>query len=173
MGDVELKINSVHDLLRLYDTEFLAGAYETLLGRPLDIDGVRSYLNAMREGHDREFVIYSLATSPEGLRFQSDLDGLPQFLRLQKRLRTAPFSILLKALYGLRRQRLQVNRLENMIGCLDSRLNKIESAAQTPREIASATLSPPTQDDKANSLIKSPRAREIFDRLTSTDILKG
>jgi hypothetical protein len=172
-GDLDLKINSVHDLLRLYDADFLAAAYETLLGRRLDIDGVRSYLNLLREGHDREFVIYALATSPEGLQFQSDLDGLPQFLKLQQRLRRSPLAIFLRVVYRLRYQRLQANRVESMIGCLESRIARLESVAQTPREVAVSTASPPNEDRQALRLIKSPRAREIFDRLHADRSSKG
>jgi hypothetical protein len=179
-GDLDLKINSVHDLLRLYDADFLAAAYETLLGRRLDIDGVRSYLNLLREGHDREFVIYALATSPEGLQFQSDLDGLPQFLKLQQRLRRSPLAIFLRVVYRLRYQRLQANRVESMIGCLESsivrlesRITRLESVAQTLREVAVSTASPPNEDRQALRLIKSPRAREIFDRLHADRSSKG
>ncbi len=151
----------------------MAAAYESLLGRPLDIDGVRSYLNVIREGHDREFVIYALATSPEGLQFQSELDGLFQFLKLQRRLRRRPLSFFVKVVYGFRRQRLQANRLENMIGVLESRLSKLERAAAQPREAIVSTSAGPNQDHEADNLIKSPRAHDIFERLKSNETLKG
>jgi len=160
-------------LLRLYDTDFLAAAYETLLGRPLDVAGLQSYLTALREGLDREFVIYTLATSPEGLGFQSDLDGLPQFLKLQTRLRKSRFAILLRFVYRIRRQRLQTNRIETMIGGLDSRLSRLENAQQSPRGLSGSPLSRRDHQGDAESFIKSPRAREIFQRLTSNEILEG
>jgi len=163
----------VHELLRLYDTEFLAGAYETLLGRPLDAAGVRSYLTRLREGHDRESFIYALATSPEGVRFQSDLDGLPQFLNLQRRLQTSRLAIALRVVYRLRRQQLQANRLENMIGGLESRLSRLEGAQQTPLKISSSYLTLPEQPHDVSRFIKSPRAFEIFSKLNSNGRLEG
>jgi len=140
-----------------------------LLGRPLDIASGQSYINVLREGHDRESIIYALATSPEGAKFQSDLDGLPQFLNLQRRLRRRPFSIFLKVIYGIRRQRLQINRLENMIGCLDRRLSNLENGASIPGVTHTASSSRPKQDSDADSFIKSPRAKDIFARLKSNE----
>jgi FkbM family methyltransferase len=74
--------HSVADLLKFNDSDFVQCAYLSLLGRPVDSEGLRTYLTHVRAGADRLDLIRALATSPEGSQLDPDrLSGLREALR--------------------------------------------------------------------------------------------
>jgi hypothetical protein len=143
-------IVSVHQLLELHDAEFVDAAHHALLGRAPERGTRDGYIQVLRDGHDKDAVLYQLAISEEAKRHANDLRDLPAFLHLQHRLRSRPFGPILKLVYLLRKHRMQLNRIENALGRLQSRG---PSSGQSD------------YSDAGYKSITSPRARMIFRRL--------
>jgi hypothetical protein len=143
-------IASLAQLLELHDAEFVDAMHLALLGRAPDRGAREGYIRVLREGHDKEAVLYGLATSEEAKRYKNNLHDLPPFLHLHHRMRSRPFGPLLKMVYLLRKHRMQLNRIENTLGRLQS-----------------GSLSPGRSRNGGTGYnsITSPRAREIFRRL--------
>ena len=77
---------SVDELLKLNDYDFVECAYLSILGRPVDAEGLANYLQHVRAGADRLALIRALATSPEGARLdQARLPGLKEALQKVRR----------------------------------------------------------------------------------------
>lgn len=56
--------------------QFLHSAYAALFGRPLDVEGRRTYCASMRAGFSKIHILYSLVNSPEGKSLGLSLPGL-------------------------------------------------------------------------------------------------
>jgi hypothetical protein len=148
------RVESVHHLLQLHDVEFVEAAYHALLRRAPEPSALDLNTRLLREGHDKEALLYGLAISEEAARRPSELHDLPPFLHLHRRLRTSRLAPLLKLVYLFRRQRMQMNRIENALG----RLQAAAASGRVNGGDATQTL--------AYASIKSPRAREIFRKLS-------
>lgn len=78
---------SLSELLSLYDRAFVRCAYLTLLGRPVDPDGMISYLRLVRRGERKIAIVSRLVRSREGRDFDADLSGLAKGLADYRRSR--------------------------------------------------------------------------------------
>ena len=77
-----LKIN---DLLTLNDHIFIHYAYQSLLGRPPDTEGLRYYLARFRAGFSKISIIMQIVSSEEGQESSYDLSGLSDSIKHYKR----------------------------------------------------------------------------------------
>ncbi|MEE4454245.1 hypothetical protein [Novosphingobium resinovorum] len=78
---------SLAELLSLHDRAFVRCAYLTLLGRPVDPDGMTSYLRLVRRGERKIAIVSRLVRSREGCDFDADLPGLAKGLANYRRSR--------------------------------------------------------------------------------------
>jgi hypothetical protein len=83
LADLKLKqqeasvtIEHAADLLNLYGKAFVWAAYQSILGRDADDDGLATYSGLLRDGFSRSYVIAALATSPESVARGAALPGL-------------------------------------------------------------------------------------------------
>lgn len=63
---------------------FVRWAYVTMLGRPVDPEGLAFYLRRMEEGKSRISVLKQLKLSTEGRMFDAQLPGLDIAIRQAK-----------------------------------------------------------------------------------------
>ena len=93
--DLSLTPNGELDqLANLYDEEFVAAAYQVILGRPPDAGGFRNYLAQVRTGADRMLIVAEMARSPEG-RGRRAVPGMEAFIKRYARQRDGFWSRLL------------------------------------------------------------------------------
>ena len=64
------------ELLNLYDQQFVLCAYQTLLGRTPDSEGLGYYLNRLRAGFSKIQILAQLRLSSEGKTYAANLPGL-------------------------------------------------------------------------------------------------
>lgn len=72
------------DLLDLHDTRFVQVAYETILRRPADPNGLRHYVRQLREGLPKERIVSMIALSEEGRRVAASVPGLNEVVQRGK-----------------------------------------------------------------------------------------
>jgi len=92
---------SVDELILRGDRDFVEFAFLTLLGRPVDDDGLRHYLGLLAGGRSRERIICDLRSSPEGRAFAADTPGLTRLMQRQQLLSIPVIGQILRAV-GLR-----------------------------------------------------------------------
>lgn len=66
-----LTIDNLVDLLELESGEFIFKAYELVVGRPADIDGITHYVMVLRRKVPRVVVLAEMRSSPEGEAYRS------------------------------------------------------------------------------------------------------
>ncbi len=105
---------SVDQILNLHGDAFVARAYELLLKRSPDQDGMRNYLQRLRVGDSREQILAQIAESPEGQKCGAELKGLPELILSQRASSRRIFGNFFR---GSQIER-QVHRVENEFGRL-------------------------------------------------------
>jgi hypothetical protein len=79
-GPLTVKAASASELLTLHGREFVQSAYLTLFDRPADPEGLVRYLEVLRSGFSRSFVLAAFADSPEGKERAAKVTGLTNLL---------------------------------------------------------------------------------------------
>jgi GT2 family glycosyltransferase/ubiquinone/menaquinone biosynthesis C-methylase UbiE len=74
-------ISSVDDLLLIDDHAFVLGAYQALLGRQPDAEGLKHYLHALRQGEPRLQILHDMRHSTEGRERSPQLRGFDEAMR--------------------------------------------------------------------------------------------
>jgi GT2 family glycosyltransferase/glycosyltransferase involved in cell wall biosynthesis len=114
----ETTVHSVDDLLELSGNLFIESAYRHVLGRPADISGLHHYLERLRRGTSKESVVAQLRNSREGLSYGSNLPGLEQIVRREKRSRLPLIGSFIQKKQAVG----QLNVIENKVGNVESLL---------------------------------------------------
>jgi hypothetical protein len=70
----------VNDLMNFHGAMFVKAAYLALFKREADAEGLARYVEVLRSGYSRSYVLDALATSPEASEKSSDLPGLTSLL---------------------------------------------------------------------------------------------
>jgi hypothetical protein len=70
----------VNDLMNFHGAMFVKAAYLALFKREADAEGLARYVEVLRSGYSRSYVLDALATSPEASEKSSDLPGLRSLL---------------------------------------------------------------------------------------------
>ena len=76
---------SVEDLLSYYDEDFVRCAYQTLLGREPDEDGLRYYLIRVRSGVDKMEILAQIRCGVEGKKRKCNIEGLDKHINSYRR----------------------------------------------------------------------------------------
>jgi len=104
-------VHHLKDLLSYDDVAFIHAAYQTILGRGVDEDGMKCYLLMLREGATKVEILGKLQHSPEGKHRGTRLEGLALAHALEKVSRwpvLGSLTAVVVAIWNLRRnQRLQ------------------------------------------------------------------
>lgn len=79
----KMKIQNVTELFGLDDREFISSAFENLIGRKPDDQGMRYYLGRLALGNSRQSVILQLAKSDEALG-GSTIHGLNKLIKQEQ-----------------------------------------------------------------------------------------
>lgn len=118
--DVEqAEIHSVNDLLGLDDEAFVRAAYANLLCRVPDPLGYADFVQQIRRGVSKEFVIVAMANSKEGRHARPQLSGLEVLIQQH----AALGSRILARWRGWRQAPL--NRLDSGLRSLDNKLARL------------------------------------------------
>lgn len=75
----------VNDLMNFHGAMFVKAAYLALFKREADAQGLARYLEVLRSGFSRSYVLEALAASPEAREKSSDLPGLKALLAAYRR----------------------------------------------------------------------------------------
>jgi chromosome segregation ATPase len=104
--------NNINQLLELNDAAFVEGAYQALLGRAADPEGMRYYLGRLRAGYDKTGIIAQIAMSAEMRPTEKKKPSLQEAIASTKNARHW-----LKGIFS-RNDRIerQVHRIENELG---------------------------------------------------------
>ena len=76
---------TLDDLLTLQDEDFVTSAYQVLLGRSPDADGMAYYLGQLHVGIEKIWILAQLHLSPEGKAYAADLPGLDMAVQRYQR----------------------------------------------------------------------------------------
>lgn len=75
------RANSLSDLLRWDDLDFVRCAYVTILGRQPDMSGQTDYAQRLRAGESKLDILWQLRRSPEAKQHDPGIAGLDHVLR--------------------------------------------------------------------------------------------
>jgi Domain of unknown function (DUF4214) len=104
--------NNINQLLELNDAAFVEGAYQALLGRAADPEGMHYYLGRLRAGYDKTGIIAQIAMSAEMQLIEKKSPVLKEIIAANKNARHW-----LKGVFGRdNRVEHQVHRIENELG---------------------------------------------------------
>jgi FkbM family methyltransferase len=165
---------SVDELLAMQDAQFVACAYISILGRPVDPDGLRTYLGHVRGGADKAELVLEIAASPEAQDSPSiKLAGLDLLAQRTRRNRPSFFSRLISSLIKSSLMPLQRQidvcdyRITELEESLESRLGRLENAIASRRNGSTETLPHSGSDDSEHAQLQrmSLHARSIYFRL--------
>jgi chromosome segregation ATPase len=104
--------NNINQLLELNDAAFVEGAYQALLGRAADLEGMHYYLGRLRAGYDKTAIVAQIAMSAEMRPTERKSPALQEAIASTKNARHW-----LKGIFS-RNDRIerQVHRIENELG---------------------------------------------------------
>jgi len=126
---------SLSELLALYDSDFVRGAYKTILGRDADMVGFAHFLQQLRCGSAKIDILDGLRRSPEGRRVGYDMPWLDRAIARRRRQKNPVYGWFFRLVYSGERDdantiRLRVieNDLRRLCDLNDGRLERIELA---------------------------------------------
>ena len=123
MPDARKQIQSVVQLMELHDGAFVKEAYQVLLGRAADPEGMRNYVDRLRVGDSKERIIAQIAASAEAKKRVTDLKGLTELVASQRK---ANHWLWGRGFRGRHTER-QIQRLENQLGRMAQHAAKSEA----------------------------------------------
>lgn len=114
---------TLQQLLNEHDSMFVSKAYITLLGRPVDPDGLGHYLDQLRRGTKKIMILDRLFRSSEAKAFGCNLPGLRSAIRLHRLTRIPVFGSALRRIKGIDGDSVadkRMRRIENQIFVLSA-----------------------------------------------------
>jgi hypothetical protein len=75
-----VSVGHAGELLNMHGAAFVNSSYIALLRRPADPEGLRRYMEVLRSGFSRSYVLDALASSPEASEKSANLPGLKELL---------------------------------------------------------------------------------------------
>jgi hypothetical protein len=134
------KIRHINELLQFQDSHFISAAYQTLLGRVPDPEGMDYFLGRLRSGCGKEKIIMQLVESNEAKSRRNNINGLRDLIIKQRRVNHWIWGRIFR---GNRIER-QLNKLENELGLrcanIEQALNK--SSIYTPNQLHENSFNP-------------------------------
>lgn len=131
----QIVASTLDDLLAYHDQAFIHCAYQTLLGRSPDQEGLRYYLGRLRAGFSKTELLAQLSLSKEGMAYAATLPDLNKAIRPYRMRRLPLIGWLFKLISGSegngsteRKLRSMENRLLLNRDESNGRLDRIETA---------------------------------------------
>jgi glycosyltransferase involved in cell wall biosynthesis len=125
--------STIEELLSLHDETFIRCAYESVLGRDPDPEGLSHFLARIRAGHSRHAILAAIRLSPEGRGRESVLPGLDRSIAYY-RWKHMPLIGSILRWFGIGRDRLDILRqiatIENQIDRLTNLLDSHKVAKE-------------------------------------------
>jgi hypothetical protein len=166
---------TLKQLLDEHDSRFVRTAYLTLLGRPVDPDGLNHYLTQIRRGLPKLRILDLLSRSGEAKAFGCRIPGLSRAIRLHRMVRLPVIGPVIRLIGGLEGDGpsdRQLRRIENQFFALDGyvteRFDALETALARIGRLSlngsapSTRQTPSITDGPALDENFTPRAREIY-----------
>jgi hypothetical protein len=150
-------VRGLEQLAELYDEEFVASAYNAILGRPPDVGGLRNYLGQVRSGANKMHILVELALSSEGRSRTPRPTGLDEFIKMHPVRRRTFLSRLRRPqeaqLLGIERQ---LRAMDNHLHLVQRDLAKLfQEVAESSRfalpTLVAPSVSPPSPATDASS----------------------
>lgn len=186
--------STLSELLAYHDQQFVCCAYQTLLGRAPDPEGLSYYLGRVRTGFSKIQIVAQLFLSHEGKAYAAKLSGLDMAIQHYQKGQRPLVGVLFRYFNGVEGNHpieRKLRAIENKIFLLNdesrSRFDQLEIklsnlhhlvAQQAPFTAAAPDIVPvvlpetlqitPAQDKESNHLRRlSPRSRSIYLQLKS------
>lgn len=171
-------ITTVNELLVFQDQQFICHAFQTVLGRAPDAEGMNYYLGRIRAGYTKMSILMQLCLSNEGRAYAPNLRGLDSAIQRYQREKYPLIGWLFRKFYGaesnhpIERKLRAIEQQIFLIRDENSRHFKQIAAALTvaPDNASSITPdspefihSPPLEPDGLKQL--TPRAKNIYIQL--------
>jgi hypothetical protein len=135
-------VPAIGALLTLPDELFVTGAYQALLGRSPDSEGLKNYVAQVREGHDKADILAAIASSPEGRAKSQDRPALSAEIA-RHRVRPPFWARLYHRLAGtaLERMERRMRVIDNQLRLAEHRLADQEGQIDDLRSLVLEMLS--------------------------------
>lgn len=117
---------ALEELLSLHDESFVHQAYEILLGRSPDPDGMNYYLGRVRAGVSKIEIVSQLTLSNEGKLHQAKNSDLQKAVKKYKWLKTSLFGLI----FGLFSKRHSGDNIQTQIRLINNKIHSIEPQLQ-------------------------------------------
>lgn len=118
LNNANVKNKTLENLLNYQDERFIKYAYEIILGRFPDAEGLQFYLSKLKTESSKIEILYQLRNSKEGKSRKVDLPGLDEALKRQKIIKMTGLSKLLK-FTGFKHVKNKVNYPEKITDLAD------------------------------------------------------
>ena len=188
---------TLNGLLTLHDRQFIECAYQTLLGREPDPEGLDYFLGRLRRGVSKLSILADLRLSPESKECCIEVPGLDAAIKGYRKRKFPLIGRMFKLFNGVEGESTterMIRSFENQMFLLQDQTNHriegVESALSrmdrqlpqkqqatagrvTPGEITSDPAQPPPETSEPEGLSELPnRARDIYHQLKRESGLK-
>ncbi|WP_426146619.1 glycoside hydrolase family 99-like domain-containing protein [Polaromonas sp. DSR2-3-2] len=158
--------STLEELLSYHDERFIHSAYQTLLGRAPDSEGMRYYLARVRAGISKVEIFTQLHLSAEGKSRQVEIAGLNEAIRRQKWLKTPLLGALLR-LAGVNQVReaslKNLRAIENKLHAIDVQMRQ----RLVNIEISLANLQKNVTTQAKNNSLNTIQMNNVMDYLAN------
>jgi FkbM family methyltransferase len=189
------------ELLARHDQSFIQSAYQTLLGRDPDEEGLNYYLGRLRSGIPNIQILGQIRRSEEGRALAADLPGLDAAIRryrwahkaiigwwvrlfvsvegnnsTERKLRVLESQLFLVGKENMRRFNQMENvitRLHQMVAEQIEQINAVEVAEGSTAQVDPATPASIQPSDTEALKQLSPRARNIYLQLKTAAVINS
>ena len=173
---------TIDDLLDLHDEAFVRCAYQTIMRRPADTDGLTNYLRQLRRGVSKRHIVAAFAMSDEGRGAAVDIPGLRELIKQQQPRRVSLMARIVKriASEALRPLETQLRSIENGMHAISqdsvARFERLEESNAELRSMIADVDGIPHGSSSHSDLVNrpefdamTPRARLLYRRMRSTE----
>jgi hypothetical protein len=147
---------SIKELLSYSNREFISCAFLSLLGRKVDEQGEKYYMDRLLMGYSKMSVVKQLASSKEAKLFNPELNGLKRALFNERLLGLSPFKI-----WTRKNNQMAIlahlSQIENYLLATSHKVGLLESQMQV---IYTNNQAPSLKNDSFRNLSK--HAKEIY-----------
>ena len=129
--DISMKLynsaaSTLEELLSYHDEQFVHSAYQTVLGRAPDPEGLRYYLARVRAGINRIEILNQLRFSKEGKKKRAQVRGLDSAIQRHRRLKIPVLGTALRLLKSYQTE----NESQQCLRALENKLHVIHNDVQ-------------------------------------------
>ena len=154
---LQSSIQSLEEILKLYDEAFVRAAYMAILGRAPDPSGLENYLSQVRAGASKAQILGELARSPEGIAAMRGPHGV-QHLRKKYDKHPPIWRRIIGRVIGRRKE-----SIDRQLRILDNRLYLVEQAITNQTGVFAELLSSLHRSEQSELRSSGPKSSHTFD----------